>query len=393
MADEVRPSSIVSRLVAVVFLQWLGATSVLPLLPLYLRQKGATPSTTGVVMAAYFIGGLVFQFVAGRLSDRYGRRPVLVAGLAFYALACLGFLLPLSPLAYGAMRFMQGGAAGAAEVATLATVALVVPAEGRGRASSRIYAAQLGGAAFGPLLGAFVGIREMTFVFLFAASAASIAAIPVLRSNLGPRTVRNEPLPPVTIDTRLVGAVCVAAALGLVIGAYESCWTLLMHFKHASSFQLGLSWTLFALPYVVCFRIGGWFADHTDRRSFATFGVLNACAFCAIYPLLGTVDALLAFSCFEAVGSSLALPSAQSILTEGSDPREIGRRQGVFTTAQTAAMAVSAMVSGTLFEVGPAVPFLTMALVSTALVCAVPFIWRRVPGRVERHVAGAAPPL
>src|ERR1019366_7294831 len=311
MADEVRPSSIVSRLVAVVFLQWLGATSVLPLLPLYLRQKGATPSTTGVVMAAYFIGGLVFQFVAGRLSDRYGRRPVLVAGLAFYALACLGFLLPLSPLAYGAMRFMQGGAAGAAEVATLATVALVVPADGRGRASSRIYAAQLGGAAFGPLLGAFVGIREMTFVFLFAASAASIAAIPVLRSNLGPRTVRNEPLPPVTIDTRLVGAVCVAAALGLVIGAYESCWTLLMHFKHASSFQLGLSWTLFALPYVVCFRIGGWFADHTDRRAFATFGVLNACAFCAIYPLLGTVDALLAFSCFEAVGSSLALPSAQ----------------------------------------------------------------------------------
>ena len=44
MADEVRPSSIVTRLVVVVFLQWLGATSVLPLLPLYLRQKGATPA-------------------------------------------------------------------------------------------------------------------------------------------------------------------------------------------------------------------------------------------------------------------------------------------------------------------------------------------------------------
>jgi len=391
MADEADSSSIVTRLVVVVFLQWLGATSVLPLLPLYLRQKGATPSTTGVVMAAYFVGGLVCQFVAGRFSDRYGRRPVLVAGLGFYAVACLGFLLPLSPLAYGAMRFVQGGAAGAAEVATLATVALVVPAAGRGQASARVYAAQLGGAAFGPLLGAFVGIREMTFVFLFAASAASIASIPVLRSNVGPRTVHDERLPPLTVDTRLVGAVCVAASLGLVIGAYESCWTLLMHFRHASSFQLGLSWTLFALPYVLFFRVGGWFADRTDRRALATFGMLNMCAFCAIYPILGTVVALLAFSCFEAIGSSLALPAAQSILTEGADPREIGRRQGVFTTAQTAAMAVSAMVSGTLFEAGPAVPFVTMALVGAAIACAVPLAWRHVPGRVARQVSGAAP--
>jgi MFS transporter, DHA1 family, multidrug resistance protein len=391
MADEARSSSIVTRLVVVVFLQWLGATSVLPLLPLYLRQKGATPATTGVVMASYFIAGVMFQFVAGRLSDRYGRKPVLVAALGFYAVACLGFLLPLSPLAYGGMRFVQGAAAGAAEVATLATVALLVPTAERGRASSRIYAAQLGGAAVGPLLGAFVGIRLMAYVFIFAASAASVAAIPVLRSRLGPQTVHTESLPPVTVDARLIGAVCIAAALGLVIGAYESCWTLLMHFKGASSFQLGISWTLFALPYVVCFRFGGWFADHTDRRAFATFGILNACAFCAIYPLL-SVPALLGLSCFEALGTSLALPSAQSILTEGADPREMGRRQGVFTTAQTGAMAVSAMVSGSLFEVGPAVPFLTMAGAAAVITCLIPIIWRRTPGRVARQVAGAAPP-
>jgi DHA1 family multidrug resistance protein-like MFS transporter len=286
------------------------------------------------------------------------------------------------------MRFIQGASAGAAEVATLATVALVVPTSERGRASSRIYAAQLGGAAFGPLLGAFVGIHLMAYVFIFAASAASIAAIPVLRSKLGPRTSRTEPLPRVRVDARLVGAVGIAASLGLVIGAYESCWTLLMHFKGASSFELGISWTLFALPYVVCFRFGGWFADHTDRRKFATFGTLNACAFCAIYPLL-SVPALLGLSCFEALGTSLAMPSAQSLLTEGADPREMGRRQGVFTTAQTGAMAISAMASGALFEAGPAIPFVAMACAAAGIVCVVPVIWRRTPGRVATT---AAPP-
>jgi len=392
MDGEGRATSIVSRLVFVVFLEWLGATSVIPLLPLYLRGKGATPATTGVVMASYFIGSVVLQYVAGRVADRYGRKLVLVAGLTGYAAACLAFLLSLTPLAYGALRFVQGGAAGSVEVATLATVALVVPAAQRGRASSRIYAAQLGGAAFGPLLGAFIGVHEMAYVFVFAATAATVAAIPVLRSDLGPREVRDVPLSRLSIDARLVGAVAVAVAYGLVIGAYESCWTLLMHFKGASSLQLGLSWTLFALPYVFFFRVGGWFADHSNRRVLAVVGIVNSAAFCAIYPLLGPVDALLAFSCFEAVGTSLALPAAQSVLTEGADPREVGRRQGVFLTAQTGALAVSAMVSGVLFERGPAVPFLTMAVLSVAVVLVVPVAWRSVPGRVERRAAVVTPP-
>jgi DHA1 family multidrug resistance protein-like MFS transporter len=392
MDEEGRPTSVVSRLVFVVFLEWLGATSVLPLLPLYLRDKGATPATTGAVMAAYFVGAVVFQYVAGRVSDRLGRRPVLFAGLVAYAAACLGFLLPMTPLAYGSLRFVQGAAAGSVEVATLATVALVVPAAQRGRASSRIYAAQLGGAAFGPLLGAFVGVREMAYVFVFAATAALVAAIPVLRTDLGPRGARDAPLPRLVVDARLVGAVAVAIAFGLVIGVYESCWTLLMHFKGASSFQLGLSWTLFALPYVFFFRVGGWFADHSDRRVLAVVGIVNSAAFCAIYPLLGPVDALLAFSCFEAIGTSLALPAAQSVLTEHAAPREVGRRQGIFATSQTGALAVSAMVSGTLFERGPAVPFLVMALLSVAAVLVVPIAWRSVPGRVALRTAAATPP-
>jgi MFS transporter, DHA1 family, multidrug resistance protein len=389
--EEDRAASIVSRLTVVVFLEWIGATSVIPLLPLYLKGKGATPATTGAVMASYFVGSVVCQYLAGRFADRAGRRPVLVAGLVAYAAASLGFLLPMTPLAYGVLRFIQGGAAGSVEVATLATVALVVPAAQRGQASSRIYAAQLGGAAFGPLLGAFVGVNEMAYVFIFAASVATIAAIPVLRSDLGPREVRDAPLPRMVVDARLVGAVAVAIAFGVVIGAYESCWTLLMHYKGASSLQLGLSWTLFALPYVFFFRVGGWAADHSDRRVLAVVGIVNSAVFCAIYPLIGPVNALLAFSCFEAIGTSLALPAAQSMLTEGVEPREVGRRQGVFATAQTGALAISALVSGILFERGPAVPFLTMAVVSTAVVSVVAVAWRSLPGRVATP-AGVTPP-
>jgi len=56
------------------------------------------------------------------------------------------------------------------------------------------------------------------------------------------------------------------------------------------------------------------------------------------------------------------------------------------------ALAVSAMVSGVLFERGPAVPFLTMAVLSVAVVLVVPVAWRSVPGRVERRAAVVTPP-
>ena len=389
MDGEARTSPVVNRLVAVVVLQWLGSTAVLPLLPLYLRNKGATPATTGVVMAAFFVGSLTLQYVAGHATDRYGRRPVLIAGLAGYALASLGLLLPLAPLTYGVLRFAQGGAAGSVEVATLGAVAYLVPEARRGAASSRIYSAMLAGASVGPFFGAFLGVREMGFVFVGAALLACAASVPVLRSDLGGRGDRSAPLPPLRVDRRLVGAVAVAISIGLTIGAYESCWTLLMRFDHATSLELGLTWTLFALPYVVCFRIGGWFADRADRRVLAAIGIVNGCAFCAIYPLL-SVTGLLVFCCFEALGTSLALPAAASMLSEGADALSVGRRQGVFSTAQTAAVAVSAIVSGRLFEVGPAVPFELMALVGGLLVLAIPLAWHSVPGRVSGPV-GATP--
>lgn len=67
------------------FVEWLGASAILPLLPAYLRHHGTSPAMVGLVMAPYFLAGLVLQYPLGHLSDRIGHRPILVGGLLTYA--------------------------------------------------------------------------------------------------------------------------------------------------------------------------------------------------------------------------------------------------------------------------------------------------------------------
>src|SRR6185437_4899342 len=177
-----------------------------------------------------------------------------------------------------------------------------------------------------------------------------------------------------------------AAAFGLTIGVYESCWTLLLDLRGAQDWQIGLSWTLFAFPFVVMARPGGWLADHLDRRRLAVGALSGSIALCALYPLLHSLVWLLLLGCLEAVATAVSLPAAQSMLTQYSTPREAGRVQGLFSTAETGAIAVAAGVGGALFGAAAWAPFVAAAAGAAAITAALPFVWAPVAGRAAAVV-------
>ena len=180
-----------------------------------------------------------------------------------------------------------------------------------------------------------------------------------------------------------MGSLFAAAALGLVIGVYESCWTLLLESHHAHDWQIGLSWTLFAVPFVAMARPGGWLADHLDRRWLVVGALTSSVVFCCTYPFVGSLVLLLILGGVEAVGMAVALPSAQSLLTQGSSVRELGRVQGLFSTSETAAIALSAGAGGALFGLATWAPFFAGAAGAAVLVGCLPLIWKPVTGRAS----------
>ena len=393
VGDDPVARRIVGALVIAVFVEGLGASAVLPLLPLYLRAHGTSTGLVGAVMGSFFFAGVLTQYAAGHLSDRIGHRRVIVGGLVLYAAASAGFIGAVGAGGYLVLRSLQGVGSGAVQVATFAVVGLIVPLERRGRAFSLIFAAQLAGMAIGPLAGSAAGVANLRWLFVATAAASLAAAVPVIaRAGLGGSDRRGAATDSSTlvITRALVGVALVGVATGLVTGVYEACWSLLMHSRGAADWQIGLSWTLFALPFALFSPLAGRLADHLDRRRLAGIAVLASCGFAATYPFLPSVAWLLGLGTAEAIATVAAYPAAQSLLTEAATPETQGRAQGFFTTAQTASIAAAASVGGAMFAVTRWLPFVTAAVGGVALVGALPTLWRGLPGHATKRVDTAA---
>lgn len=410
--DETRARSVVRALSAVTFLEWLGASVGLPLLPVYLEDRGASSVTVGLVVAAYFAAGVLLQYVFGRLVDRVTPAPVLRAGLVIFAIGGLTLALPLTPGLFAISRLLQGAGAGAAEVAALAAVGAVVPAGQRGRAFASIYGSQLAGMAVGPMVGSLIGAFSVTAVFIAGGLISLLAWIPIamLRSRAGADALRpasvhiaEDPESEVEVPTAaseesvrqassvarriLIGSVLSAAAFGLTVGVYETCWTLLLTQRGAANWQVGLSWTLFALPFVIASRPAGRLADAVDRRYLVVISFSVALACCAAYPFLHSLVTLMMLGVVEAAATAIAIPAVQSLLSQGTPVSRLGRAQGLFATAETSTTALAAGISGSLFSVRPWLPFVGGAVIGIVLIGMLPTIWAAVAGRASETPA------
>ena len=259
--------------------------------------------------------------------------------------------------------------------------------------------------AVGPLIGSVVGAHHMWIMFLGSGVVALVAAVPAVRivepgeaaARRDARTNADgslEPLAPLRWHRSTIGALVAAAALGLTTGIYDICWTLLLLSRGATGWEIGVSWTLFAVPFVIASRPSGWLADHVDRRFLVLGGLGLATLFCASYPFIHSVPALMVLGGTEALGFAAAMPALQSLLTEGSDPGEVGRIQGMFGTTQTALTAVSAAAAGAAFAVASWLPFVSASLFTAAALTVAAVVWRPVAGHVRTELVtldGPAP--
>lgn len=125
----------------------------LPVLPAQAAELGVDVSQAQLTLTAVLLGMSVGQLVAGPVSDRLGRRPVLLAGLVVFALSCLASAFVPNNTALVAVRLVTGLAASATIVSSRAVVADVFPGAEAARAYATLGAVMGIAPATAPLLG------------------------------------------------------------------------------------------------------------------------------------------------------------------------------------------------------------------------------------------------
>jgi MFS family permease len=154
------------------------------LLPLHLKQLGATEAQLGLVMGAYSGASVFCQPLVGLWVDRAGRRPFMVAGAALAAAVSAAFALgpPSLPL-YAFLRVLQGAAYALFFIASFTLVIDVVPAERRGEALGIFGISGIVSMAVGPAVGEIL-VRRFGFPVFFAVMAGVGAAALVVSARI-----------------------------------------------------------------------------------------------------------------------------------------------------------------------------------------------------------------
>ncbi len=131
----------------------LAVDMYLPALPELARSLEVDPSRVQLTLSSFFVGVAGGQLLHGPLSDRYGRRPLMLIGLVLYVLASIGCAMSTSILALTVFRFVQALGACAGMVISLAVIRDSVPPEEGAKMMSRMMLV-LGAA---PILAPIVG--------------------------------------------------------------------------------------------------------------------------------------------------------------------------------------------------------------------------------------------
>jgi len=392
------------------FVVWAGFGAILPYLPVFLQEQAhASVWLIGVIAAAFYVGSFAFSAVFGRLSDSIGRKPVIVAGLAFFALAQLLFISATDPAWFVFFRFLEGVGAAAVTPAGQALVADLSAEKDRSRAYGWMTTAQFGGLVAGPVLawplytlGGGQGTWAFYTIFLFGSALSLLTAIALLLVVKEPDHARRRRSAKVKhpsyrkLVTKPILAFLIVAATGhFAMGVFEVLWSLWLRHLGASVRFIGLTWIAFSAPMVLAF-VGGYLADRYSRWALMFSGYTVAALAWIVY---GSTDNLMLFllvNIIEGLAFAWSYPAKQGFLVQVAPPRWLGSVQGLEQSSVQVAALVGTLLAPVLYGYMSGYVISLAGVVSlVGLAVAAPILhreWRKLKASeeiVEKHAEEA----
>ena len=343
----------------------LGFGIIIPLLPLYADSFGASATTIGVLFASYSLAQFVLSPVWGRISDRVGRKPVLVVTIVGSAVGSLvlGLAGSLTVLFIG--RIIDG-ASGASVAVARATVADVATPDQRPRLMGLLGAAFGFGFVIGPVVGslAALGGPEVPFFLAAAISAVNAVATWVRVPETRVLTEAAGSAGSIRDLSATVTRFVILTFIGLTaFAAFEATFSLLA----ADRFGVGeaeIGFIFAGIGILLVGTQGGLIGPATrlvGERALIRIGlVMNVVGF-LVLSVAETWALLVPALAILALGQGFITPVLASAIAGSAAPGRSGIALGVQQSAGGLARVVGPAAGGALFAIGVPVPYVVAA--------------------------------
>ena len=338
-----------------------GVGIVVPLLPVYAHQLGAGGLAIGLIFGSFALSRTFFLPYFGRLSDRKGRKRLIVVGLVSYACLSMAFIMADSVSFLVIIRFFQGIASSMMMPAIQAYVGDITPPGREGFTMGFFNMSIFFGLSLGPILGGgikdywglnasflIMGLLSLVGYFLSLAFLPPVHAETVLQK-------KRVPLP----WKKLLGD---REIMGLFIYRlnYTACIGILWGFLPVlADTEFGLSSaTIGFLVMLGVFISGiihlpmGYVADRINRRTMIICGGMLVAVGMVYFAWATSLTDLIVASALFGFGGGISMPAHMAIAVfKGSQSDAMGSLMGLMTMAHSLGMLVGSSLAGIMMDI------------------------------------------
>jgi MFS family permease len=388
-------------LCAAAFLVACGLGVLYPLLARIQAIHHLPTYALGLMSGANFFAALVAQLGVGRLLDGRRARLVLLIGLLFGTVSLVWFAQASDLWQLVASRAVEGLGYGIVGPASLREAAVGATGDRRGSRLGILSSATMAGIVIGPLVGtllaelggvalpfeviaALLGLVVVAFVLDPAPAAGATGATPIGEAVTGvPSTgAAVDGGPPIAATggrraagrravprNGLVAVLCLGAASQLPNGLYDALWSRLLTDRGASGLLIGVSLSLFGLPFVLLAPYGGRIAERRGPLLATAVALVVADGFMASYGFVPSPVIITVLGVAEACAQSVAVPGGYAAVSRVFPDALAATGQSWFSGAGTATAGLAAVLAAPAYGAfGSGAVFAGGAVVSAGIV-------------------------
>ena len=365
-------------LMGALFVDMVGFAMVLPLLPFYATDMGASPFLVGLLVAAHPFAQVAVAPLWGRLSDRWGRRPVILLGMTMGAVAYLLFGLAHALWVLLLSRLVQGAGGGIIGVIQAYVSDSVSPRD-RAKALGWLSAATSAGVMVGPVVGSLAtriaqeapGLIAAALAFVNVAFAWKLLKEPEVERHTGPRRPLGRALGEVFLHPLAPAhrMIWIYAAGMMAFMAMNSMLALYLGDRFGVT-EATIGYFYLYVGAISVLMRGGVLGPLITRFGEIRVLQLGALALAlgqALLPLATHLLVLAAVIALMPIGTSLLFPATSSQVSHHAPVGHVGQALGVQQAIGGVARMLGPIWAGAAFQhLGLAWPFWLAAILMLA---------------------------